>query len=73
MLIKQSGQWDNSWPWKMIWKTKAPVKVACFGWVTTWEACLTQNNLQKRGFNLCNLCQEDQETLGAPFSPLYNF
>lgn len=66
VLIKQLGHWDNSWPWKMIRKTKDPAKVACFGWVTTSEAWLTQNNLQKRGFNLCNgyfLCQENQETM----------
>lgn len=35
VLIK-TCRWDNSWPWRMIWKTKAPVKVACFGGVATW-------------------------------------
>ncbi|MCE3049919.1 hypothetical protein HAX54_046117 [Datura stramonium] len=39
---QHSGQWDNSWPWKMICKTKALVKVACFGWIATRGACLTQ-------------------------------
>lgn len=27
------------WPWKIIWKTKTPVEVACFGWVAAHEAC----------------------------------
>lgn len=53
LLLKQSGQWEASWPWKMIWKTKAPVKVACFWWIATWGAC---NKLHKRGFVLCHRC-----------------
>lgn len=34
-------------------------------WTAAWEACLTQNNLQKRGFVFCSrcyLCEEELET-----------
>lgn len=65
LLQRQMGHWETDWPWKILWKTKAPVKVACFGWIATKGACLTQDNLQKRGFalsNRCYLCERDQET-----------
>lgn len=54
MLLHQNSQGVPNWPWKMIWKTKAPVKAACFGWLAARDACLTQNKLQ-RGFPLCRL------------------
>lgn len=44
------------YPWKIIQKTEAPSKVACFGWIATHEACLSQENLLRRGFNLCRWC-----------------
>lgn len=62
---KRTSQWETNWPWKVIWRNKPPVKVACFGWTAAWEACLTQNNLQ-RGFSLgnrCYLCEEEVETV----------
>lgn len=42
----------------------APIKVACFGWLVIHEACLTQENLRKRGFKLysrCYLCENSCE------------
>lgn len=66
MIIKKSNHRDANRPWKMILKTKAPVKVACIGWIAIWEACLIRDNLQKRGFRLCNRCylfEEEQESL----------
>lgn len=54
-LLKQSGNWDNTRLWKMIWTRKAPVKVVCLGWPATRGAYLTQNYLQKRVF----LCATD--------------
>lgn len=51
MLLHQNSQGVPNWPWKMIWKTKAPVKAACFGWLAARDACLTQNKLQRRGFH----------------------
>jgi len=44
------------WPWKMIWKINVPHKVACFTWLVAREAVLTQDNLMKRGRQLCSRC-----------------
>lgn len=66
MLMQQSGQGDPNMPWKMIRRNKAPTKAACFGWIATRTACLTQSNLQKRGFPLCSRCylgNKEQETV----------
>lgn len=66
LLMRQTCYWEHNWPWKMIWKTKSPAKVAVFGWIVTWGVCLTQENLQRRGFllaNRCYLCEEDQESV----------
>lgn len=40
------------WPWKCIWRNKAPLKVECFTWLVAHGACLTHENLQKEG-SLC--------------------
>lgn len=57
-------------PWEKVWRSKAPLKVACFSWIVAWEACLTQSNLQKRRFQLCSrcpLCEEHPEEVGHLF------
>lgn len=51
-------------PWKQIWKSRAPTKVACFTWMVFTEACLTHENLQKRGIVLttkCFLCRRETD------------
>ncbi|KAK4346065.1 hypothetical protein RND71_036241 [Anisodus tanguticus] len=64
----------QNWPWKMIWKIKAPVKATCFGWLAArtyfgWlaarDACLIQNKLQRRNFPLCTRCYfcKNEETV----------
>lgn len=50
-----NGVLDN-WPWKLIWKTKLPPKIICFSWTALHEACLTQDNLKKRKFQIANRC-----------------
>ncbi|XP_019234325.1 PREDICTED: uncharacterized protein LOC109214820 [Nicotiana attenuata] len=55
----------NNWPWKLIWRTKLPTKVICFTWIAIREACLTQDNLLKRSFqipNRCYMCRQAAET-----------
>lgn len=47
----------------MLWKTKAPTKVAGFGWTVAWNRCLTQDMLQRRGFALCSRCFFCEESL----------
>uniref|UniRef100_M1BGQ1 RNA binding protein n=1 Tax=Solanum tuberosum TaxID=4113 RepID=M1BGQ1_SOLTU len=44
------------WPWKIIWKVRVPHKVACFTWLVARQAILTQDNLMKRGKQLCSKC-----------------
>ncbi|WMV52845.1 hypothetical protein MTR67_046230 [Solanum verrucosum] len=36
--------------WKLIWKVKIPLKVACFDWLVVRQARLTHEVLQGRGF-----------------------
>lgn len=43
-------------PWKLIWKVKIPYKVVVFTWLVVKEAALTQENLMKRGINMCPRC-----------------
>jgi diadenosine tetraphosphatase ApaH/serine/threonine PP2A family protein phosphatase len=39
-------------PWKCIWRVKAPPRVAFFIWSAAWGRILTCDNLKKRGFVL---------------------
>ncbi|XP_059295547.1 uncharacterized protein LOC132048880 [Lycium ferocissimum] len=57
------------WPWKLIWKTKMPTKIICFCWIAAHEACLTIDNLNKKGLELedkCCMCQNSPETINHP-------
>lgn len=52
-------------PWKMIWKNRTPTKIKCFTWLVARRACLRQENLEKRGFQIascCSLCKEEVVT-----------
>lgn len=61
-------------PWKQIWKSlaptkvrcfSAPTKVKCFSWLVARKACLAQEILKRRGFQIvsrCFLCNEAEET-----------
>lgn len=48
LLLKQARVWEKDWPCELLWKTKAPPKVPCFGWTWTLNSCLTQDVLQKK-------------------------
>jgi hypothetical protein len=39
----------HSFPWKSIWRTKAPPRVAFFAWTAAWGKILTVDNLRRRG------------------------
>ncbi|WMV13369.1 hypothetical protein MTR67_006754 [Solanum verrucosum] len=43
-------------PWKQIWKGNIPTKVKCFTWLVIRRACLTQEKLKKRGFQIVSRC-----------------
>ncbi|KAH0749847.1 hypothetical protein KY290_029079 [Solanum tuberosum] len=38
---QQEENWEFNWPWKMLWRTRAPSKAVCFRWIAAKEACLT--------------------------------
>lgn len=66
IVLHQHSQEVPNWRWKMIWKTKAPVKASCFGWLAARDACLSQNKLQRRGFPWCSrcyFCKNEEETV----------
>ena len=43
-------------PWKGIWKVKAPPRVSFFVWIATWEKILTGDILRGRGFDFVDWC-----------------
>ena len=53
-------------PWKGIWKVKAPTHVSFFVWSATWEKILTRDILRCRGFDFvdwCIMCHCNGETV----------
>ena len=53
-------------PWKIIWKNLAPLKVSVFVWEASHGSILTCDNLQKRGIVLVNRCPMCKEGLDSP-------
>jgi len=56
----------KSFPYHIIWRTWAPVKVSFFVWEVSHGKILTSDNLHRRGFTLANrcfLCKDDSETV----------
>jgi hypothetical protein len=56
----------HPFPWKSIWKTKAPLKVAFFAWSVALEKILTLDNLRKRHvivINRCCMCKRHGESV----------
>jgi hypothetical protein len=54
-----------SFPWKSIWRSKAPPRVVFFAWMATCNKILTLDNL-RRGMvvvNKCWLCESDGESV----------
>jgi hypothetical protein len=55
-----------SFPWKGIWRTKAPPRVAFFAWMVARSKIPTIENLQRRGMivtNRCWLCESNGESM----------
>ena len=53
-------------PWRSIWQTKTPLRVAFFVWTAVLGKILTLDNLRKRQLimiNICCLCKLDGETV----------
>jgi hypothetical protein len=61
-----SSHGARSFPWKGIWRTKAPPRVAFFAWTAARSKILTIDNLRRRGMivvNRCLLCESDGESV----------
>ena len=59
------GTHDINFPWKAIWRVKAPRRVSFFGWSVAWGKILTCDNLMRRGYTMagwCSMCRMDGET-----------
>ena len=53
-------------PWKSIWHTKAPPRVAFFVWSAALGKILTLDNLRKKNMvliNGCGMCKKDEESI----------
>ena len=53
---KLHGSSSVVFPWKGIWKVKAPRRVSFFSWSATWDRILTGDNLRLRGFDFVDWC-----------------
>ena len=57
-------------PWKIIWKTKVPPRVAFFSWTATLGKVLTIDNQRKQGLILldwCCMCKRSGESVDHLF------
>ena len=53
-------------PWKSIWRVKAPPRVAFFIWTMAWGRILTCDNLMRRGYTMAGwycMCRCDGKTM----------
>jgi hypothetical protein len=60
----------SPFPWKSIWRTKAPPRVAFFVWSAALGKILTLNNLKKKNMvlvNRCGMCKKDEESIDHLF------
>ena len=63
---KLRGPLPIIFPWKGIWKVKAPQCVSFFVWTAAWDNILTGGNFQGRGLDFvdwCIMCRFNGETV----------
>ena len=56
---------DIKFPWRAIWRVKAPRQVSFFLWSAAWGKILSCDNLMRRGYTLvgwCCMCHNAGET-----------
>jgi hypothetical protein len=59
-----SSQNFEVFPWKSIWQSKVPPRVAVFGWTAALGKILTHDNLRKRSIVViewCCMCKKNGE------------
>jgi hypothetical protein len=66
-FYKALSNFDHEvFPWKSIWRTKVPLRVAVFGWTAALGKILTHDNLHKRNIVVvgwCCMCKKNGETV----------
>jgi hypothetical protein len=58
------------WWWKILWKSKAPLRCKLLMWLALTNKMLTWDNLEKRnwhGPNYCILCKQNSESVSHLF------
>ncbi len=50
------GSPRSAFPWRCIWRSKAPQRVCFFVWTAAWNKILTCDNLMRQGYALANWC-----------------
>jgi hypothetical protein len=61
-----SNEEDYGFPWKSVWRTKAPPRAAFFVWSAALGKILTLDNLRKRQVivvNRCYMCKKEGESV----------
>ena len=56
----------SAFPWKSIWRVKAPRRISFFVWTAAWGRILTCENLMRRGFVMvgwCCMCKRSGESV----------
>ena len=56
---------SEPFPWNIIWRSWAPIRVSFFAWKASWNIILTTDQLKRRGWillNRCYLCKMEEET-----------
>ena len=56
LISKLHGSSFVVFPWKCIWKVKAPRHVFFFVWIAAWDRILVGDNLRLRGFDFVDWC-----------------
>jgi hypothetical protein len=59
-----------TFPWKSIWRTKAPPRAAFFVWSVALDKILTLDNLKRRNIvlvNRCGMCKKEDEYIDHLF------
>lgn len=68
--FNHSNNQPSCLPWKLIWKVRIPLRVACFTWLVARKEVRTHESLWKKGFHPCSrcyMCGEETATINHLF------
>ena len=66
LLSGADKSFDQSFPWKSVWKSKVPSRVSFFVWIAALGNILTIDNLRKRRILIldwCHMCKRNGESV----------